>query len=126
MLIVCFLKICVIEETLSDPEDIDFENLKSAEQLSLKQHIADTSGVKTTNEIVTEVKTPRALGHARAAIVKKMLIEKSQPLSFIRGTATSKSWRSTSKKGDSLQYIVDQHKTQVNLVLNYHESFFKI
>uniref|UniRef100_A0A1I8EZ70 ANK_REP_REGION domain-containing protein n=1 Tax=Wuchereria bancrofti TaxID=6293 RepID=A0A1I8EZ70_WUCBA len=106
--------ICVIEETLSDPEDIDFESSKSAEQLSLEQRIADNLDVKTTNEVVTKVKTPRALGHARAAIVKKMLTEKSQPLSFIRGTAISKSWRSASKKGDPLQYIVDQHEKQRN------------
>ncbi|VDO47999.1 unnamed protein product, partial [Onchocerca flexuosa] len=103
--------ICVVEETLSDPEDVDFDSWKSAEQLSPKQHIADNSDVSSK---VTEPKAPRTLGHARAAIVKKMLTEKSQPLSFIRGIATSKSWRSTSKKGDSLQYIVDQHKIQRN------------
>ncbi|EFO19686.2 VAB-19 protein [Loa loa] len=103
--------ICVVEETLSDPEDIDFESSKSAEQL-LKQRIVDNLNIKTTSEVAKEIKTPRALGHARAAIVKKMLTEKSQPLSFIRGTATSKSWRLTTKKGDPLQYIVDRHKTQ--------------
>ncbi|VIO93835.1 Uncharacterized protein BM_BM5928 [Brugia malayi] len=106
--------ICVIEETLSDPEDIDFKSAKSAEQLSLEQRIADNLDVKTRNEVAAKVKTPRALGHARAAIVKKMLTEKSQPLNFIRGTAISKSWRSASKKGDPLQYIVDQHETQRN------------
>ncbi|KAM3718968.1 KN motif and ankyrin repeat domain-containing protein [Dirofilaria immitis] len=103
--------ICVVEEMLSDPEDIDFESSKFMEQMSSKQR-ADNLDIKTTNEMVTELKAPRTLGHARAAIVKKMLTEKSQPLSFIRGTMTSKSWRSSSKKGDSLQYIVDQHKTQ--------------
>uniref|UniRef100_A0A0R3RU07 ANK_REP_REGION domain-containing protein n=1 Tax=Elaeophora elaphi TaxID=1147741 RepID=A0A0R3RU07_9BILA len=104
--------ICVVEETLSDPEDIDFDSSKSAEQLSPKQRMADNLDVKTTGEMVAEVKTSRELGHARAAVVKKMLTEKSQPLSFIRGTTTSKSWRSISKKGDPSQYIVDQHKAQ--------------
>ncbi|CAG9534883.1 unnamed protein product [Cercopithifilaria johnstoni] len=103
--------ICVVEETLSNP-DIDSESLKSMEQLSSKQHIIDNLDVNATSEIVTEVKTPRALGHARAAVVKKILTEKSQPLSFIRGTTVSKSWRPTTKKGDPLQYIVDQHKIQ--------------
>ncbi|VDM95972.1 unnamed protein product, partial [Onchocerca ochengi] len=104
-------EICVVEEALSDPDDVDFESWKSAEQLSSKRPIANNSDVSSK---VTELKAPRTLGHARAAIVKKMLTEKSQPLSFIRGIATSKSWRSTSKKGDSLQYIVDQHKIQRN------------
>ncbi|KAL3994910.1 Ankyrin repeats (3 copies) family protein [Acanthocheilonema viteae] len=104
--------ISVVEETLWDPEDIDFESSKSAEQLSLRQHNTDNLDDKITNEIATEVKTSRALGHTRAAVVKKILTEKSQPLNFIRGTTTSKSWRPTTKKGDPLQYIVDQHKTQ--------------
>lgn len=103
-----------MEETLWDSEDTNFGNSKSTEQLSLKQRIADNSDVKTEDEAVTKIKTPRVLGHARAAVVKKMLTEKSQPLNFIRGTITSKSWRPITKKGDSLQYIVDQHKIQVN------------
>lgn len=104
----------MVEETLSDPGDIDFECLKSAERLSLGQHITNNLDVKSTNEVITEMKEPQTLGHVRAAVVKKMLTEKSQPSGFIRGTTTSKSWRPTTKKGDSLQYIVDQHKTQVN------------
>ncbi|MCP9262104.1 KN motif and ankyrin repeat domain-containing protein 2 [Dirofilaria immitis] len=79
--------ICVVEEMLSDPEDIDFESSKFMEQMSSKQR-ADNLDIKTTNEMVTELKAPRTLGHARAAIVKKMLTEKSQPLSFIRDIAT--------------------------------------
>ncbi|VDK67147.1 unnamed protein product [Litomosoides sigmodontis] len=104
--------ICVVEETLSDPGDTNFECLKCAEHLSLEQHTANNLDVSSTNEVIAEMKEPQTLGHVRAALVKKMLTEKSQPSGFIRGTTISKSWRPTSKKGDSLQYIVDQHKTQ--------------
>uniref|UniRef100_A0A915Q863 ANK_REP_REGION domain-containing protein n=1 Tax=Setaria digitata TaxID=48799 RepID=A0A915Q863_9BILA len=104
--------ICVVEETLTDPEDIDFESSKSAEQLSLEQRVTDNLDIKNTNEEVIEPKASRLLGHARAVVVKKMLTEKSQPISFIRGAAITKSCRATTQKGDSLQYILDQHKTQ--------------
>lgn len=103
------LKICVVEEALSDPEYIDFENSKF--QLTKKEDGANAGEMGAKVRMI-----PRELGHARAAIVKKMLTEKSsQPLSFIRGTTVSRSWRATSKKGDSLQYIVDQHKAQVKI-----------
>ncbi|VDK52260.1 unnamed protein product [Gongylonema pulchrum] len=41
-----------------------------------------------------------------------MLTEKTPQLTFIRGTTASKSWRAPTKKGDPLQYIADQHKSQ--------------
>uniref|UniRef100_F1KS99 KN motif and ankyrin repeat domain-containing protein 1 n=1 Tax=Ascaris suum TaxID=6253 RepID=F1KS99_ASCSU len=99
-------KVSFIGETLSDPEAIGFG--ESAEESPMRQRCADTAA----GEMATA--QPRALGHARAAIVKKLLTEKSpQPQSsFIRGTVASKSCRIDSNKGDPLQYITDQHKTQ--------------
>lgn len=97
-----------MEESLSDTEAIHFDSLKSAEQWPSEQRVANDPGATDV------VKVPRALGHARAAIVKKMLTERTPQLSFVRGTITSKSWRAPSRKGDPLQYIADQHKTQVN------------
>ncbi|VDM25475.1 unnamed protein product [Toxocara canis] len=96
-----------IGETLSDPEAIGFG--ESAEESPTRQRCADTAA----GELETGTQ-PRALGHARAAIVKKLLIEKSPQLqsSFVRGTVTSKSCRVESNKGDPLQYIADQHKIQ--------------
>lgn len=101
------LQVSFIGETLSDPEAIGFG--ESAEESPMRQRCADTAA----GEMATA--QPRALGHARAAIVKKLLTEKSpQPQSsFIRGTVASKSCRIDSNKGDPLQYITDQHKTQV-------------
>ncbi|VDK42984.1 unnamed protein product [Anisakis simplex] len=97
-------KVSVIEETLSDPEAIGFG--ESAEESPTRQRCADTVDEPETRS--------RALGQARAAIVKKMLIEKSpqSETNFIRGSFTSKSCRVSSNKGDSLQYIADQYKTQ--------------
>lgn len=98
-----------MEESLSDPEAIDFE--KSADELPEGQRNADVDGAK-----------PRALGQARAAIVKKLLTERTPRLTFIRGSPASKSWRPETKKGDSLQYIADMHEIQVlNItVYGYH------
>ena len=63
-----------------------------------------------------EENKPKALGQERAAIVRKLLTETKIPqpqTNFVRGTAASRSCRVESKKGDSLQYITDQYKTQV-------------
>uniref|UniRef100_A0A1I8A3H7 Tankyrase_bdg_C domain-containing protein n=1 Tax=Steinernema glaseri TaxID=37863 RepID=A0A1I8A3H7_9BILA len=47
---------------------------------------------------------------AVSSAVKKLLTDQPQSTSFVRGHATSKSFRVERVKGDDLSYIADQHK----------------
>ncbi|KAK0393333.1 hypothetical protein QR680_000156 [Steinernema hermaphroditum] len=47
--------------------------------------------------------------------VKKLLTDQPQSTSFVRGHATSKSFRVERVRGDDLSYIADQHKTAANI-----------
>ncbi|VDN01851.1 unnamed protein product [Thelazia callipaeda] len=117
-------EVCVMEESLSDPEAVDFESFHSEEKLPMKQHIVnDPNLISLKTKEGVKVSESRVLGHARAAVVKKMLTEKSPQLSFIRGAVISKSCRSSSRKGNSLQYIADQHKATANVYQSYFSSF---